>query len=146
MTRDGGCPKHCLDVKPTSVILHNHMYAQWLTRKGDSDSLGRRVSRNIRERVLHDAVQSCFHRGCQPTRVQALCMNVHSDAVGLSIIGGIAAQSYRQAQIIENAWMESSGQAPQIIEDLHGDVTELVHLRFRLLERSRILDQPESYK
>jgi len=35
--------------------------------------------------------------------------------------------------------MEPSGQAPQIIEDLHGDVTELVHLGFRLLERSQNL-------
>src|SRR5919197_3525207 len=96
MTRGGGSAERSRDVKATSVILHNHIYPQWLTLKDDADGLGSRMSHNIRERRWRDAVQSCLHRGWQPARAQSLCMAVPANPITLSVIPAITGQCQSQ--------------------------------------------------
>jgi hypothetical protein len=122
-------PAGCIRVETPSIILDDRHGMALPPRHDHADSQGRRVAGDVRECLLHDAIERRFHPGRETPSSESRRLEVGRDSRARLPAGDELTQGRFQPQIIEDGWTELDRDVVQLPSEFLGEVLNTVQLR-----------------
>ena len=100
---------HRISVKATSVIDYCYLQGRGRTREYNADLLGARMSCDVGQSLLENAIQPDLDRQRLADGVQFTQCEIHSYLVGRCKLVNVSAQCDTQAMVVQHRWVKPAG-------------------------------------